>query len=147
MKKRSILLLAIVSVVLGIAAVVRAVDAPYREGSVWDLTFVRTKAGMSDDYLRSLASTWKKNMDDAKKEGFVVSYRVLSTNAASRDDWDLLLMVEYKNWAAFDGLDAKFRALDAKNVGTEDQQRAVMTKRVEVREILGGKVAQELILK
>jgi hypothetical protein len=120
---------------------------PYTEGSVWDITMVRTTAGMSDDYLRSLGTTWKHTLDEAKKQGIVLSYKVLSTGTSGADDWDLLLMVEYKNWAAFDGLADKMDPIERKIVGNEDQMRQLMTKRLEVRRILGERTGQELILK
>lgn len=122
-------------------------DAPYNEGSVWDISFIRIVPGMEDDYLKSLSATWKRTLEEAKKQGLVLSYKVISAPAAGSEDWNLLLMVEHKNWAAFDGIDAKFRAIQAKLVGNPDQMRTLMTKRQEVRHILGGKVGQELILK
>jgi hypothetical protein len=121
--------------------------APYHEGSVWDISFIRTVPGMDDDYLKSLSATWKRTMDEAKKQGLVLSYKVISTPAVGAEDWNIMLMVEFKNWAAFDGLDAKFRALESKLVGNPDQMRTLMTKRQEVRHILGNKFGQELILK
>ena len=120
---------------------------PYTEGSVWEITMVRTTAGMSDDYLRSLGTTWKHTLDEGKKLGIVLSYKVLSANASAADDWDLLLMVEYKNWAAFDGLADKMEPIERKTVGTEDQMRQLMTKRLDIRRIVGSKTGQELILK
>ncbi|HEY6101028.1 MAG TPA: hypothetical protein VIW03_16450 [Anaeromyxobacter sp.] len=122
-------------------------DAPYQEGTVWNLTFVRTVAGMGDDYLKSLSTTWRRTMDEAKKQGVVVSYKILSMPATRPDDWDLLLMVEYRSWAALDGLDAKLRAIEARIIGGQDQMRTLMTKRLEIRQILGEKTGQELILK
>jgi hypothetical protein len=108
---------------------------------------IRTTPGFEDDYLRSLASTWKKISDEGKKEGLIVSYKVLSGNAVGPDDWDLLLMVELKNWAAIDGITDKFEAISRKVVGGEDAQRQLATKRLEIRRILGSKNAQELFLK
>jgi hypothetical protein len=122
-------------------------EAPFREGTVWELTFIRVVPGMFDDYLKSLSATWKKIQEEAKKQGFVLSYRILSAPSATADDWDLLLMVEYKNFATLDGIDAKFRAIEAKTVGPPEQVRTLMTKRLEVRQILGDKIAQELFLK
>ncbi len=122
-------------------------DAPYTQGSVWELSFIRLVPGMGDDYLKSLSSTWKATMDEAKKQGLIVSYKILGGEAAGPDDWDLLLMVEFKNYAALDGAEAKFRAIEARIVGNADQTRTLMTKRLEVRRILGGKLTQELILK
>ncbi len=124
-----------------------ASDAPYVQGPVWELSFIRITAGMGDDYLKSLSATWRTTMEEAKKQGLVVSYKILGANAAGPDDWDLLLMIEFKNFAALDGADAKFRAIEARTVGNPDQTRSLMTKRLEVRRILATKLAQELVLK
>lgn len=120
---------------------------PYTEGSVWSIGMIRTTAGFEDDYLRSLATTWKRVNEEAKKQGLVVSYKILSANPAGPDDWNLLLMVEFKNWAAFDGLSEKFEAIQQKMIGGQDAQRELATKRLEVRRILGGKNAREIFLK
>ena len=125
----------------------QAVQAPYTEGSVWNIQFIRTKTGFSDDYIKSLGATWKKMVDEQKKDGLILSYKVLRAQPADRQDWDMMLMVEYKNHAALDGLDAKVRAIAAKSVGNDDAQRSLATKRLDVREILGGKVAQEILIK
>ena len=135
-------------VLLGLGARAEAPPPlPYSEGTVWELTMIRLKPGFGDDYFRSLSATWKKMLDEAKKQKLVVSYKVLATDAANRDDWDLLLMVEYKNMAAFDGLEEKMRAIEMPVMGGEKGEKELMTKRIEVREILGGKLARELLLK
>jgi hypothetical protein len=58
-----------------------------------------------------------------------------------------MIMDEYKNWAAFDGLSDKFDALALKLLGPEDKQVQMMIKRTETREIVGDKVLQEITLK
>ena len=124
-----------------------AQDKPYKEGPVWTITFIKVKPGMFDVYMRDLSVQRKKLMDEAKKQGLIVSEKMLSGSAAGRDDWDLMLMVEYKNWAAFDGLSEKFDALALKIVGSEEKQVQTMVKRTEVREIVGEKTVQELTFK
>jgi hypothetical protein len=147
MRLPAVAALATLAITAALPMTLRAQGRPYTEGSVWDITMVRTVDGMSDDYLRSLGTTWKRTLDEAKKQGLVLSYRVISTGTSGPDDWDLLLMVEYKNWAAFDGLADKMEPIERKMVGTEDQTRELMTKRLVVRHILGDKTGQELILK
>jgi hypothetical protein len=68
-------------------------------------------------------------------------------SASNRDDWDVMFMVEYKNWAAFDGLTDKFNALSQKIFGSEEKQVQMMVKRTETREIVGDKVVQEITFK
>jgi hypothetical protein len=124
-----------------------AADRPYTDGSVWTVTFVRVKPGMSQMYLRDLASTWKQVMDEARKQQLIVSYKILGGNPGNRDDWDLMLLVESKNWAAFDGADDKFDAIVEKMVGPEKKQVEMMVKRSDVREILGTRNLREIVFK
>src|SRR5204863_7283901 len=77
-------------------------DAPYTEGSVWNVTMVKTKYGMSDDYLKGLAKTFKGTLDEAKKQNLIMDYKILIGDAANAQDYDILLLVESKNMAAFD---------------------------------------------
>ena len=130
-----------------ISARVSAQDKPYTEGSVWSISMIKVKPGMLDVYLREVLPLRKKINEEAKKQGLVVSSRILSGLANGRDDWDIMFMDEYKNWAAFDGITAKYDAIMSKLVGSEDKQVQLMSKRTEVREILGDKVMQELIIK
>ncbi len=122
-------------------------DKPFKDGSVWSVTFVKVKPGMFDVYMKDLAVNRKKLMEQAKKDGLILSEKMLAGDSAGREDFDLILMVEYKNWGAFDGLSDKFRALAQKMVGSEDQQVQMMVKRTDVREIVGTKNMQEIFLK
>ena len=124
-----------------------AQDKPYREGTVWSVSFIRVKPGMLDMYLRDLAVARNNVMIEAKRQGLIVSEKILSGDAAGRDDWDLMLMVEYKNWAALDGLQDKFDAVALKMVGSEEKRMQLRVKRNDLREILGGKTLQEIIFK
>lgn len=120
---------------------------PYTEGSVWAMTFVKVKPGFGEDYLKSLGQTWRKVLDEAKKQKLLVSYKVLAADAAGRDDWNLVLMVEYRNMAAFDGLDEKMRDISLPVLGGQDKARELQTKRLEIRDILATKLTRELVFK
>src|SRR6266581_986975 len=121
--------------------------APYTEGAVWQITMVKTKTGMSDDYLKALAKIFKSTNDEAKRQGVITDYKILTGDAATQQDFDILLMVEYPNMAALDGLREKTDPIGAKMVGTEDQQRQLAVKRLEIREIMGDKTMREITLK
>jgi len=121
--------------------------APYTEGAVWDVTMVKTKPGMSDDYLKALARIFKATNDEQKRQGIITDYKILIGNSATQQDYDILLMVEYPNMAALDSLRDKTDPIDAKMVGGEDQQRQLAIKRLEIREIMGDKLMREITLK
>jgi hypothetical protein len=121
--------------------------APYTEGAVWDITMVKTKPGMSDDYLKALARIFKTTNDEAKKQGIITDYKILIGERATEHDYDILLMIEYPNMAALDGLRDKTDPIGAKLIGSEDQQRQMAVKRLEIREIMGDKLMREITLK
>src|SRR5438046_6216841 len=121
--------------------------APYTEGAVWQITMVKTKPGMSDDYLKALARIFKSTNDEAKRQGIITDYKILAGDAATQQDYDILLMVEYPNMAALDGLRDKTDTMGAKMVGTEDQQRQLAVKRLEIRKSMGDKAMREITLK
>jgi hypothetical protein len=122
-------------------------DAPYTEGPVWTITMVKTKPGMGDDYLKTLAKIYKATNDEAKKQGIIMDYKILLGDASSPHDFDILLMVEYKNMAAFDNLREKADPIANKLIGNEDVQRQGAVKRMEIREIMGDKLMREITLK
>ena len=122
-------------------------DAPYTEGPVWTITMVKAKAGMADEYLKGLTKTLRGTLDEAKKQDLIMDYKILLGNAATPQDFDILLMVESKNMAALDGFREKADPIARKIEGTPDQQRATQTKRLEIREIMGTKNMREITLK
>jgi len=59
----------------------------------------------------------------------------------------MMLLVEQKNWGAFDGADGKFDAIAEKMVGPEKAQMESMIKRSDMREIVGVRNFQEVNFK
>jgi len=145
-KKLQIVALAVLS--LGITTLCSAQsDAPYTEGPVWTVSMVKTKTGMTDEYLKELAKTLKASLEEAKKQNLVIDYKILLGNAATPQDFNILIMVESKNMAAQDNAREKFDPIARKVVGTTDQQQAIQVKRLDIREILGTKLMREITLK
>ena len=145
-KKLQIVALAALS--LGITSLCSAQsDAPYTEGPVWTVTMVKTKTGMTDEYLKELAKTLKASLEEAKKQNLVLDYKILLGNPATPQDFNILIMVASKNMAAQDNAREKFDPIARKLVGTTDQQQAIQAKRLDIREIIGTKLMREITLK
>jgi hypothetical protein len=145
---KTVQIVALAALSLGIASLcVAQSDAPYTEGPVWTVTMVKTKTGMGDEYLKGLAKTLKGTLEEAKKQNLVLDYKILLGNAATPQDFDILIMVESKNMAAQDNTREKFDPIARKVVGTTDQQQAMAVKRLDIREIIGTKLMREITLK
>jgi hypothetical protein len=145
---RKLQIVAVAALSLGIASLCSAQsDAPYTEGPVWTVTMVKTKTGMTDEYLKELAKTLKGTLEEAKKQNLVLDYKILLGNPATPQDFNILIMVESKNMAAQDNTREKFDPIARKVVGTTDQQQAIQVKRLDIREIMGTKLLREITLK
>src|SRR3989441_4037371 len=79
--------------------------------------------------------------------GIIVDYKVFFKETLENpQDWNIALAVQYKNHAAMDGLTAKGEAIRDKVLGKQAAQQ-VAEKRVEIREIVGSELLQEITLK
>jgi hypothetical protein len=119
---------------------------PYTEGPVWGITTIKVKPGLWEQYIRTFAKT-KKVYDEAKKQGLIVSYKIISSEAAAPQDWNLMVLIEHKNMASLDGLTEKMRAIAASVVGDEGARKELAVKRLDLREYIGEKLGRELIFK
>lgn len=146
MLRPSIPLLALL-VLAAVPAAAQQRQRPYSEGQVEIVSYVRTKPGMFEKYLKYLQGPYKQLLEEQKKAGIVVNYGVFSSDPRNPQDWDLLLTVTYKNMAALDGLQDKTDPIVEKIFGNPDQQDRATISREEMREILGSRQLRELVLK
>ncbi len=122
-------------------------NAPYTEGGVWTLSMIKTKTGLADEYFKQIAGTVKPVYDEAKKQKLILDYKILDGEASDSHDFNILILVEYPNMAAFDGLRDKMDPVLAKVMGSEEQRQQMAVKRLDIREILGTKTMREITLK
>ena len=120
----------------------------YTEGPVWRVSLIRVKPTAIDAYLTSLRQSGKPILDEQKRQGMIMDYKVfLKETRNSPEDWDLCLAVEYKNHAALDGLAAKGEMLRDKILGGKQPAQQLADKRAEIREVISSELMQEIILK
>jgi hypothetical protein len=144
--KRMVKALLVVAVLTLSVAALAQVNRPYRNGSVWDIGFIRMKPGMESAYLDYIATDWKKHQEELKKDGQILSYKVLTTESHGSNDWNIMLLTEYKDMATMEANEAKQDALYQRVIGNDDKQRQGYRERLEVREIMGGRLAREMVL-
>jgi len=138
----------LVAALVGLCSLqLNASEKVYSDGTVWMITTVKTSYGHGDAYLTGLQSTYKQVMEQAKKDGVILSYKVLAGTSANKEDFDMILMVEVKNLAVLDTMDDKMDAIEEKVVGNMAAQDSLRDKRVAMREILGSKLMREVIFK
>ncbi len=120
---------------------------PFHDGPVWTLTFVHTKPGLGLKYMEYLATEWKKEQDALKKAGLILDYKVIGAESHSPNDWDLMLMTEFKDLATYEANEDKMEAVAMQALDLNDQKMLQgYQERSSWREILGDRLAREIIL-
>jgi hypothetical protein len=118
----------------------------YTEGPVIHMEMVRIKPGYFEEYMKFLATEWKTRNEAFKKEGLIESYRIITAPPSDREDWDVMLVHEYKNMAVFDGLYDKIRRILNKIDDSFPKMEETEAKRNGIREVVGERIGRELIL-
>ena len=73
MKHNRIAIGLIAVLVLTLSVVVYAqVSRPYRNGSVWSVSYIQMKPGMETAYLNYIATDWKRSQEALKKDGQII---------------------------------------------------------------------------
>jgi hypothetical protein len=120
----------------------------YTEGPIWRVQLIRVKPTQMDAYLTSLRQSTKPFIEEEKKQGLIMDYKVfLKETKNNPEDWDICVAVEYKNHAAMDGLAAKAEAVRDKVLGGKAPAQQLNEKRSEIREIISSDLMQEIYLK
>jgi hypothetical protein len=130
-----------------LATIARADGRDYNDGPVINVASIRTVDGHFDDYMHWLATGYKKQQEAAKKAGIITAYRVVVIEARGPNDPDILLVTEFKNWAALDGLGGKLDKISAQLQGSVEKAAQSQAERVKIRTVLGSRTEQEALLK
>ena len=130
----------------GIAATALADEGRvYQEGPVIEVSYIRTKPGKFDDYMKFLATTYRTLMEANKKAGLILDYNIYSATPRSPQDPDLLLTTTYPNMAALDRSE-EADALAVKTIGSMASQNQSAIDREALREVLGSELVRKLVL-
>jgi hypothetical protein len=144
--RQTFLGLLVLLLVIASISVFAQVKRPFHSGSVWSIAFIRMKPGMETAYLNYLAGPWKANQEAMKKEGIILSYKVLTVEGHTPGEWNTMLMTEYKNMATMEANEDKADALAQTVVGDDEKQRQGYRERLEIREVMGDRLAREVVL-
>ena len=137
--------LAVCLLLLGVSVYAQMVR-PTHPGTVWELSFIHVRPGMDTAYEKYLASDWRKEQETLKAAGIILSYKVIEAESHAPNDWDLMLMVEYKDLATLEQNEDKADALLQKMFGGDEKVMQGYKERSEIREVLGTRLAREIIL-
>lgn len=119
---------------------------PYHDGPVWQIQYIHAKPGMEDRYLRYLSGDWKQEMEMMKKNGFILDYKVITTESHNPQDFNVILMAEYKDLATMEGNKDKAEAAALQHFGGRQKIESGYEDRSSYRDALATRVGREIIL-
>ena len=141
----------IAAVLLALAAFMApavAQDRAWSEGPVTNVSAIKIVDGQWENYMAYLQKNWKGVMEEAKKAGYVLDYKVYSAQAHNPQEADLYLVVTYPNMAMLDDMAKKMDPITEKVMKMNPRQSDEASgKRVVMRELLGAELLRELVLK
>ena len=144
---KSALFGAAMMVTAAMATPAMAQEASYKAGSVWTASRLHVLPGQFENYMDWLAGDWKRTREFGKKEGVELSYHVLQVNNPRKDEPNLILLIEAKDYMTTAQQDAFGKKLNAFLASDDRKQGAASATRGAMREQWGSTEYQELILK
>lgn len=118
-----------------------------KETKVWSVEYIRTKPGKSDEYKKYLAKHYMSMMQAAKDKGIINDYILLNAMPGDEEDWDMMILVAVNKYADMDNMSERFDQLRKEMLGDKEKEMMKETeKRYAMRDIMGGKMARQLVL-
>ena len=120
----------------------------YTEGTVNRVSLYRILPGhfngAFDDIKKNVVPIWEAE----KASGLIENYQLfLNQTKSGIDDWDLGIVITYKNMAALDGLGMKVLELRMKQYGDKGNEQKVIDKRVENIQPVASYLTRNITLK
>lgn len=117
--------------------------------SVWQFDTIKVAPGMGEDYLEGLKETWVEANAIAKKLGHIEDYFILASALPESGDFNLVLVVKYKDMAALAPDKAKYQAFMKEWTDKQDEnsREKVMKDYPRMREITGQYLMNQVMMK
>ncbi len=120
----------------------------YDQGPIWRVIYYHIKPGQAEPFWKDFREHLKPSYNALKKEGILSDYKVWNNvTTDGPNDWDVAIGLMFSNWSAFDQSDAKTATIVAKHYGSRDAMIEAGKKRNELREVVAGKLAHEVMPK
>jgi hypothetical protein len=120
----------------------------YTESAISRVILLKIKPGRFNAFMEDLRDNARPVWEEEKNQGLIMDYKVyLNSTADSPEDWDVAITLQYKNYAALDGLAAKVQELTLKHYGSKGARQGALEKRVENAEVVGSRLMREITLK
>jgi len=112
--------------------------------TVTQVTQIEVKPGQLTAYMQDLSVGWRKSMEDGKRSGAILAYSIEQPIDPRAGEANLVLVVVFKNLAAYDRPLAEGEKSAAAQYGSLDKAHDMAMQRESMRKILGSEIFREL---
>ncbi len=137
----------VVAVLAPSAVKAQTTERVWDQGTVWSITYVETKPNMFNAYIKNLSQVWRRFLEEQKKTGEVISYKMLTVQNTRDGEPNLILMVESKNMAVFDLGIEYFEEMSKKIMGSLEDMQSDNIDRQTLRTIRSNVLTREIHFK
>ncbi len=120
-------------------ATAQAMTPNFTEGSISRVLLIDIKPGKNSEFWTDLRQNGKPIFEAYKAAGIIEDYTImLKTTSEGENDWDVSIIVRYKNYGALDGLAARTDPITLKHYGSSAARAAAGIKRNEFETTVGN---------
>jgi hypothetical protein len=116
----------------------------YDYGTVTQVTDIEILPGQLNAYMQDLATGWRASMEEGKRTGAIVSYGIEQPLDPRPGEANLVLVVVFKNLAAYDRPLAEAEKSAAAQYGSLDKAHDMAMQRQNMRKVLGTELLRQL---
>ena len=119
----------------------------YDYGTVTQVTQIEVEPGQFNAYMHDLASGWRASMEEGKRAGAIMGYSIEQPIDPRPGEANLVLVVVFKNLAAYDRPLAEGEKSAVTQYGSLDKAHDMTMQRQTMRKILGSEIYRQLACK
>lgn len=132
---------------LSMAQTAKTAMETYEEGGVWQIMTFRAPPGRIEMSLKNTSMVWRHQLELAKEMGFMTDYKILTKWASSPDDWNIMVVEIFPDFAAYDTFWKDWNKVDEQTVFTDEFREIMKNMEPTGTEFLGTVFAREIFLK
>jgi len=115
---------------------------------LWNITMVKVKPNMSDDYLEGLKETWVASNNVAKELGQIEDFHIFRSQLGASGDANLILVVKFSDSSQLEPNKLEYdKFMKAWGEANEDRTREITKNYPAMREITGEYLVREITIK
>lgn len=132
---------------LATAAGAQVVERVYSPGSVYRMIYLDVAPGEYNAWAKFMKDTVIPGYRMQQETGDLVSWKILDFVETSPDNVDVVLVLEYKNFAVFDRPPEFFEQMNRRRGETPEQSRARGAQARALATVVTTQSAQEMIIR